>query len=120
MPTEKNSVENIISIFLRERLLQNFLLSIDNYVREGYYGEDTTKNRMEPQFLGRMCRNLWVKPPRLFKVERKHHHVGRGFIDAFCVDMLSRVGKVVALLVKHIAQAEAEFQFWNQFEERQV
>ena len=57
---------------------------------------------------------------RLFKVESEDKHADGGAVDALRVDELGGVGEVAAIFVERIAEAEAEFKFGNEFEERHV
>ena len=63
---------------------------------------------------------LYILRNRLFEIKRQDKHAHGGAVDALREDKLRGVGKVGSVLVEHIAQAEAEFQFGNELEERHV
>ena len=60
------------------------------------------------------------KKSRLFKIKREDKHRHRGAVEALRVDKLRGVGQVRALLVKNIAETQAELQFGNKFKERHI
>lgn len=67
-----------------------------------------------------MCLFLYIPRKRLFEIKRQDKHAHGGAVDALRENKLRGVGEVGSVLVEHIAQAEAEFQFGDKFEERHV
>ena len=75
--------------------------------------KDTSKHALR-------CVFLYIPRKRLFEIKRQDKHAHGGAVDALRENKLRGVGEVGSVLVEHIAQAEAEFQFGDKFEERHV
>lgn len=74
-----------------------------------------------PRTGGVRCRSVCQKGKfSLFKIEVEGDHAESGFVDALGVDFLCGVGEVVACFLQDVVESEAEFQFGNEFEERQI
>ena len=71
-------------------------------------------------FASQNFQNAWADVGASFEIEAERNHVECGAVHALREEILRRIGQVGTVLAQDVVKAKAEFEFGDEFEEREV